>query len=478
MADVMSDDSTELPAALELEQEPKEVKSQIVTPHVDVEAVEPAKEMSGEWIEGVVAMWKKTHGFINYGEDNKERVFVHKTSVVTDDKKVLLRRGMECRFKLAEGEDDRIHAVEVSARDGSPLAFHQKHGEQDSYDREIQFDGEVFKGAVKFFSRFRAYGRIRVSAEALERLLELGVEEKDCSDLYFKENDLNIIAYPAKINRADEVSFQIFNSTRGWGAMNIKTADGDLIPQFTEEERAEKRAQKEQEAANEAQEEEKPKTKKKRTRKNKEKAAEVEVVDITQFKEIDTEARFEGTVTSYNVHRFGFIVPSNIEELKEFGIIKNERLSFRAFDIETDHRPAMIDVDTKVKFSIELQEKSGVLYANNIRSDSEGKIVAEREYKAPEPRELENAEEWVEGTVFFFNWRRGHGRVEIEGETEKFYFHRDDLRSNDKVPGIEDGTKVICQRAVDSKGPSVTNIMNVDKTLLENHLPKYFKTQD
>lgn len=477
MADVMSDDSTELPVPLTLDQEEtKQIKSEVAPqPYVDVD--ETAKVTSTKYEFGVVAMWKKTHGFINYGEDDSERVFVHKTNVITDDMKVLLRRGMECRFKLAQGDDERIHAVEVSARDGSPLSFHQKHGEQDNYDREIQFDGEVFKGSVKFFSRFRAYGRIRVNKEALERLTELGISEKDCADLYFKENDLRIVAYPAKINRADRVSFQIFNSSRGWGAMNIKTADGDLIPQFTEEERAEKRAQKE--SSTEAQEEKPKKNRRRRTKQKREKT--VEDVDVSQFKEIPVDARFEGTITSYNVHRFGFVVPDNIEELKEYGIVKNDRLSFRAFDIDTENRPAMIDVDAKVKFSIELQEKSGILYANAIRTSNEEKIVAEREYKAPEPRELENPEEWIEGKVFFFNWRRGHGRIEIEGEEEKFYFHRDDLRSNDKVPGIEDGTKVICQRRSeleDSKGFSVTNIMNVDKTLLEGHLPKYFKNQD
>jgi len=475
MADMMSDDSTELPVPMKVEQEEIETKGEkeeVAVPAIDVEPSKPPS--TSVWIKGTIAMWKKTHGFINYGKDDGERIFCHQANVITSDKKVLLRRGMEVRFLIADGDakDDRTCAVEVSARDGSPLSFHKKHGANDTYDREIEFEGEVFKGTVKFFSRFRSYGRISVNEETVQRLNDLGCTEKDATDLYFKENDLNIVAYPAKINRGDEVCFQIFNSSRGWGAMNIKTASGDLIPQFTEEDRAEKRSQKDTDDYNR---EEKPK--RRRRQKSEKTQKEAVEVDFSKFEDVP-ETRFEGTVLSYNVHRFGFIEPTDAEELKKFGVLKNERLSFRAFDIETDQRPAMIDNDTKAKFTLERQEKTGVLYANEIRTVNEEKIVAERKYEAPEPRELLNADEWIEGTVFFFNWRRGHGRIQVDGEEEKYYFHRDDVRSNDKVPGVEDGMKVICQRAKDSKGASVTNIMNVDKTNFEGQLPKYFKNQN
>lgn len=130
----------------------------------------------------------------------------------------------------------------------------------------------------------------------------------------------------------------------------------------------------------------------------------------------------------------------------------------------------MVDADTKVKFSINRME-NGTLYATRVRNENDEQIVCDTEYKLPQPRKLLESDEWCEGTVLFYNWRRGHGRVKIEGEESEFYFHRDDLKSNDKVPGIAADFKVMCQKVDDSKGPAVTNLCNLDKTNLENQLP-------
>lgn len=133
----------------------------------------------------------------------------------------------------------------------------------------------------------------------------------------------------------------------------------------------------------------------------------------------------------------------------------------------------MIDVGQKVKFTLTRLFNNN-LYATNVKTENEEMIAAETKYEVPESREIAN-EEFVQGTVKFYNWRRGHGRILLQDETEGYYFHRNDVISNDKVPGVENGTTIICQVVNDPKGPAVTNIKNPDGTPLEKHTPNYRK---
>merc|ERR1739848_114384 len=115
-------------------------KETVESDHVEVgENVEEVLEsgekkkqstVSTEWINGVVALWKRSHGFIRFEEEDKEskRIFFHKSNVSTEDKKVHLRRGTEVRFHIESLDDGKTNAVDVQTRDGGPLNFHMKHG--------------------------------------------------------------------------------------------------------------------------------------------------------------------------------------------------------------------------------------------------------------------------------------------------------------------------------------------------------------
>jgi cold shock CspA family protein len=469
-----------------------------------VKADEAEATISTEFTTGTVALWKRTHGFLSYKEgEDVNRIFVHQSNVMSDDKMILLRRGIDVKFKIESGKNGKTNAVEVQGLNGESLNFHQKHGENDTYDREILFNNTSFQGEVNFFSRLRSYGRIQMNEESIEKLKTLDASEEDLAavnDLYFKEVDLDVVDFPAKIDRTDKVSFQIFNSSRGYGAMHIRTESGEPIPIFTQEDREAKRAQRKEERDENRKSNQKPKKDNRKKKENDfkrkdrtnnrrrndgrrgERKFEEKKRDVVkvkkEFKDIEEGARFEGKVISFSVHRFGFIKMESKEafnKLSQYGILKNRKICFRVQDIETEQRPPMVDVDTNVKFSINRME-NGVLYATSVRNENEESIVSEKEYTLPEPRKILKDDEWVEGTVRFYNWRRGHGRIVFDDKPdEEFYFHRNDIKSDDKVPGVEEEMKVMCQVVDDPKGSAVTHVCNLDKTNLKNQVAPYLK---
>jgi len=442
----------------------------------------------GIYYEGEISVWKRSHGFLKHIDENGDEtsLFFHYSNVNTTDKRCLLRKGMQCRFQVEREDGKRPSAVNIESRTpGLPLNFHSKHGPNDQYDRKIQFNDMFFSGTVKFFSRKRCYGRIEPNVEELE---EVGAPVEEIGLVYFKEIDIDAADYPIKINRDDEVRFQLFNSSRGWGGMNVQQLNGEPMPQFTEEERAEKRARKAEmkkerrnakkakstanKKKNSPRNEERRPRKEERRQKQKQRRRErrqVEREEVVQrdFEEIDSTERFIGTVDFFTIHRHGFVIPEDLEELKRFGVVKNKKLCFRAHEIQTDRRPAMVDQEAKVSFTISHFGDKKVLYANDIRTVDGGLINAKREYTRPDQKELQSPEIYT-GKIVFYNWRRGHGRIQIDGENEedRYYFHRDDLWSNDKVVGIADGASITCQKVVDPKGLAVTNIMDEARDIL------------
>jgi len=485
--DMQSDDSTILPEAMS----PTHTKSVNVlnggiavdSEHVDIHFEE------GVCYNGEVNLWKRTHGFLKHVNENdvSTSFFFHCSNVNSSDKRVLLRKNMAVRFKVQRGEDGKKDsAVDVESRNGLPLNFHAKHGPKDTYDREIQYDGRFFNGTVKFFSRKRSYGRIEAVQEELE---SVGAPIEEIGLVYFKEIDIDAADFPVKIDRGDEVRFQMFNSSRGWGGMNVQMQNGEQMPMFTEEDREAKRL--EREARREEMKEErrnnkrdgdnsddenrkggrrpnkkKPKKKNQKRNNRRETRDEAEKVAVN-YEEINANQRFIGTVNQFAIHRYGFLTPDEPEQLMTFGHIKNSKLCFRSQEIQTDQRPARVDNDMKVSFTIVRLGDKNTLYANDIRTTDGQFIISERPYEAPEPKELLSGE-IVEGTVSFYNWRRGHGRIVIDGEDEsnRYFFHRDDLRSEDKVPGVSDGARVTCQKVNDPKGAAVTNIMDENRGML------------
>jgi len=193
------------------------------------------------WYHGEVNIWKEKDGFLEHINENGITTFFffHGSNVNSTDKKVFLRKNMEVRFKVKRGEDGKNDsAINVETRDGKPLNFHAKHGANDVYDREILDDGRFFKGTVKFFNHNRSHGHIEAAQGELQ---SVGFTIGDIGPVYFKEIDIDAADFPVKIDQGDKVQFQIFTSSQGWGGMNVQMANGEQMPQFTEEDRKPKR---------------------------------------------------------------------------------------------------------------------------------------------------------------------------------------------------------------------------------------------
>ena len=56
------------------------------------------------------------------------------------------------------------------------------------------------------------------------------------------------------------------------------------------------------------------------------------------YADIDTDKRWNGIVSAFSVHRFGFIKLNGEDEkaIQEFGNLKNKKLCFRVQDIDTE----------------------------------------------------------------------------------------------------------------------------------------------
>jgi len=190
------------------------------------------------WITGTILRWKKTHGFLKYGEGDEEKsLFFHETNVkYTPNKKVTLRPGMQIKFHYQKGatETDKPSAVDVCARDGGLLDFHKIFGDTDQYDRIIQFDEKWFTGRVKFFDRVRGYGRIRITQ--FDELDEVNAPKSEIGpEVYFKEVDLDAEGFPVKIRSGNPVKFKLYNSEKfGWGAQTVQFGNGEKFKQQSE----------------------------------------------------------------------------------------------------------------------------------------------------------------------------------------------------------------------------------------------------
>lgn len=487
MANVMhaeSDDDVFLP-----QERQKMIHEEVTNGAVAVDGdIESEDTLSG-WYEGVISIWKRTHGFIKYDDGQKDNasMFFHSSSVYTNDKRAYLRKGMAIRFRIQSPVDEKPFAAMVEGVNGNALDFHAKHGELDGYDREIMLNGHWFNGNITFYSRKRMYGRIATDAADFKARGLSDADIETIGDCYFKEVDIDCVDYPIKIERNIDVRYQLFNSSRGWGAMNVQLANGNPFPQFTEEDRAAKRAEREarreandgnDENEREEREERAPRRKrrqqrrKKRSSKAKRESNETEAVfEERDFEEINENARFRGTVEAFSVHRFGFIVPREADNIGQYGILKRDRLCFRVQEMNTAARPPMVDVDAVVTYSL-TRQGNGILYAVNVSDEHDRDIIAERKFERAAPRDLVDGS-WRQGEVVFYNFRRGHGRVVFDDDEDtKYFFHRDDIRSDDKVPGVHDGDIILCQECDDPKGPAVTNIQNIDRTNISGFTPK------
>jgi len=437
--DYDTDDSTILPEARPLDSSKDSLKNEVVNGPRELAGQDTPD--SNEWFEGRIEAWKGGYGFVacEDEEGKTHKYFLHESNVETSDNKVFLRKGMGVQFQIVRKDNEtKDAAVNVRALDGGPLTFHAKQGATDKYDREILFDGQYFEGEIAFYRRQRGFGRIR----AVEgTLADAGAPEEEIGLVYFKESDLCCEGYPTKIDQGDLVRFQLFESTLGYGATMIQLQNGDCFPIFTEEMREEKRALN-------------------NTRQDERRAERTAKIDA-EFAEIDTAERFTGQVDAFIAFRHGLIIPDDEQaaDMKNFGIVRQGKICFQCTEIQTEQRPVMIDLQTRVSFS--LMRKGRVLYAIDVRTEEGGNIHAETEAPMPDAREIES-DDIYEGKVVFYNWKRGHGRIELPSEEEQYYFHRSDLQSTDKLPGVNAGTEVMCQKCVDDKGVSVTNVFTIE----------------
>jgi len=175
---------------------------------------------------GIVSRWMRTHGFINTG--NNESIFGHASNVKWKDnrKKITLRPGMQVSFKVSKGSSGKPEAFNITGRKGQALDFHEKFGDTDPYDRDIQFDGAIFRGTIKFFDSRQLYGKVVLKDSLPEHEHSHRLKPED---IFFKAVDALGEEYPFKIRRERECTFKMYYSEKyGWGAFDVM--DGDVNP--------------------------------------------------------------------------------------------------------------------------------------------------------------------------------------------------------------------------------------------------------
>lgn len=180
--------------------------------------------------DGIVSRWMRTHGFIK--TTNNESIFGHASKVRWKDerKKITLRPGMEVSFKVTTGSQGKAEAFDICSRDGQPLDFHQKYGESDPYDRVIQYEGRVFRGAIKFFDSRQLYGKVVLKDDLEENEHNARLKRED---IFFKAVDALGEEYPFKVRRGRDCTFKLYLSNKyGWGAFDVMDGEQNPWPSY------------------------------------------------------------------------------------------------------------------------------------------------------------------------------------------------------------------------------------------------------
>lgn len=372
------------------------------------------------WLSGKVSDWKHTWGFIvplERNEENKgERIFVHASKISFADGKIpFLRKGMQVRFHSAVRVADKTKkvAVDVSALDGSPINWFEKHGDTDPYSRR-SLGETTYKGKVKKYFYRKSYGWI----EPEEPIDLMGFDNN--RHIFVTREDVVCQEFPPGLKVHQEVEFTIYKDDRGFGAANVTGRGGVKL-------------------------------------------------ESPYGNEKDFEGKiFTGTVVKFRVNRFIFIRPD--ESLSEYGFFGKEDLHANCEDINTEQRPARVTENSKITFKL-FKDKNG-FHAVDINDENGSPILVEN-FEEERQKVRQEHEGEYEGTVKFFRWDNGSGWIhpeeesnipeEIQDRIDKnkdglVYFHRSDMMSEDKVFGMFVDTKIKFKLYTDDKGVGAFNI--------------------
>jgi len=368
---------------------------------------------------GVIANWKFTYGFI-HDDQNGEQYFFHSQDVVTSDKEVRLRANMEVQFKLKETppeksqKENEMRAYDVKCRDGTPLSFLKKCGEKDEFNRTLLHAEETFyDGMYYYFDQDQDYGCLRPNAQI--SLESQGIKIEPHEDIYAAGADFT---FPIFFQLPIPVKFQLYrdNSSSTQGACNIiQTAPEGTSPMING----------------------KP-------------------------------LRYTGVVSHCKPHYYVSIQPN--ADLRHLGHIPEYSggIPGCCYEINTEDRPALIDKGTNVSFDIKFAPW-GQIVAHNI-TDPDGNPLKSKEgypYKSTDQSEKDvNPGKSYKGSVSYYNWQTGVGFIEPaeddkpdeeiweknKNQNGDLFFHRNDIKSTDKISGVQKGMEVQFRIYEDEKG--------------------------
>jgi len=248
---------------------------------------------------GFISSWKNTWGFITLydenGKNSDETLFVHIDSVIHEDRHKCLRTKMEVQFKEATPKNDpkKKKAVEVCCIDGTPISFHKKNGEKDTWSRN-SLSENVFRGKLKVYFKQRRYGWI-APIETIS-IPEKKINITQSGQIFAGIQDLDLDVDDSQL--LDSIlEFKIYKDKRGTGAYDV-TNTGEIM--------------KDDDPLNDGQ-------------------------------------RFLGTVAKCAVHQYVLIEPD--DDLTEHGSTK-KNVWCSCEDINTDARPARVLKKQKLVFNL------------------------------------------------------------------------------------------------------------------------------
>lgn len=191
--------------------------------------------------------------------------------------------------------------------------------------------------------------------------------------------------------------------------------------------------------------------------------------------DIEKDKRFTGRVLVFKPNNHGFI--SCDEDLSKYGI--QGKMYFKTEDIESDSKPAMVVVGMPVSFTIYKDGKGSGCKNVAMPDGSKIEIPEGHEFKPyAEMVARESFEELkFEGKVRSYFWDKGFGYIKIDKSSndveipeevkkaikdDEVYFHWDDMKSDDKVVGINRDVQVAFNLYKDTKGIGAENITKPD----------------
>lgn len=396
---------------------------------------------------GKIISWlrQKGFGFVK-SKDGEKDIFLHREYVsMAQGQPVCLRQGMEVEFDECSN-DDKTWAENATAVGGGPIDFFKKHGPDDR---------QIFKGAYTgILCEFNFKARRGYVLPTKTIKLPKGEKKKVLTqydrltirweDFLCKDSGKSVYLPDGYLGM--KVKFQVYktivsdpNGTKDtlYSATSIKQASGEPFDGTDG----------------------KPRRQKPKIDRQKEK-------ELAQ--KIDDKKVYKGLVLQCRVNAYGFILADKIHhpELEQYGKGAGQ-LYFSNNDINTDNSPALVLAGTRVSFR--LSKETGRLAAVNV-SNEDGSSIDCPDDKKPsmekKARTVVCDGKRFTGTVWYYDWDKTWGCVKVDvpdelpteirdamrREGRSLYFHWKDIRTTDKIHGLNNGTAVTFHIYKDEKG--------------------------